>query len=62
MSALTESVAVKLKQKRIQLGVTQQELGLILGCSTNLIQHYELGLAKCRIARYAILQFSAKYP
>jgi DNA-binding XRE family transcriptional regulator len=43
MSALTESVAAKLKQKRIQLGVTQQELGLILGCSTNLIQHYEHG-------------------
>jgi len=43
MSSLSDAIAKKIKQKRKELGVKQWELGLLLGCSVQSIQHYEKG-------------------
>jgi transcriptional regulator with XRE-family HTH domain len=50
MSTLSKLVAGKIKQKRKELGVTQQELARILGCSVQFIQHYEKGFCQMPIA------------
>jgi transcriptional regulator with XRE-family HTH domain len=49
MSDLTKSVGLKIKQKRIGLGLTQNELGMILGCTQQVIQNYEVGYARMPI-------------
>ena len=41
MSPFSQCVARKIRSKRIELGLKQQELGLLMGCSVQLIQHYE---------------------
>jgi transcriptional regulator with XRE-family HTH domain len=43
MSPLSAHIAEKIKRKRKELGLTQHELSLILGCTVQLIQHYEKG-------------------
>ncbi|MDB5141072.1 MAG: helix-turn-helix protein [Mucilaginibacter sp.] len=41
MSETGKLVSAKIKEKRIELGVTQYELGIILGCTQQMIQNYE---------------------
>ncbi|WP_366520846.1 helix-turn-helix transcriptional regulator [Mucilaginibacter sp.] len=42
MSDLNKLVGSKIKQKRLELGVTQSELGQILRCTQQMIQNYEV--------------------
>jgi transcriptional regulator with XRE-family HTH domain len=56
MSELSLSIARKLKAKRHELGLTQQELALILGCTYQLIQHYESGF--CAMPIYMLNDFA----
>jgi transcriptional regulator with XRE-family HTH domain len=42
MSDLTKLIGAKIKQKRLELGVTQNELGQVLGCTQQMIQNYEV--------------------
>jgi DNA-binding XRE family transcriptional regulator len=45
MLAMTKIVGSRIKKKRVELGYTQEQLALLLGCSYQLIQHYEKGAA-----------------
>jgi len=45
MPDINKVVGKRIKSKRIELGYTQEELGLLLGCSHQLIHHYECGTA-----------------
>jgi transcriptional regulator with XRE-family HTH domain len=42
MSIINKLVGAKIKQKRVELGITQDELGQILGCTQQMIQNYEV--------------------
>lgn len=43
MNEINRSIGQKIKQKRKELGVTQYELGRLLGCKQQHIQNYEVG-------------------
>jgi len=57
MSDLNKLVGAKIKQKRLELGLTQMELAAILGCSYQSIQHYETGF--CQMPIYMLSDFSS---
>jgi len=59
---LNKLVGDKIKQKRHDLGVTQHELGLILGCTFQLIQHYENGFCGMPIAMLSDFALLCKIP
>jgi DNA-binding XRE family transcriptional regulator len=56
MSDLSQRVAGKIKSKRKELGITQQELAAILGCTYQLVQHYESGF--CQMPIYMLNDFA----
>ena len=57
MTELNKLVGIKIKQKRLALGITQMELGAILGCTYQLIQHYESGF--CQMPIYMLNDFAS---
>ena len=57
MSDLGKIVGSKIKQKRNELGCTQDELGKILGCTFQSIQHYEKG--NCEMPIYMLIDFAS---
>lgn len=56
MSELSMRIADKIRERRKALGVTQTELALILGCTYQLIQHYESGF--CQMPIYTLNDFA----
>lgn len=56
MSDLTKLVGPKIKQKHLALGLTQNELAKLLGCTYQLIQHYERGF--CQMPIYTLNDFA----
>ena len=46
MTPLGLLVAKRIRMQRIALGITQTELALLLGCTVNLVQHYEKGFCQ----------------
>jgi len=42
MSDMNYLVGTRIKRKRVELGITQAELGQILGCTQQMIQNYEV--------------------
>jgi transcriptional regulator with XRE-family HTH domain len=62
MASLTQIVATKIREKRKQLGVTQAELGALLGCTVQLIQHYEKGICQMPINMLNDLAILCKVP
>ena len=62
MSALSKSIAVKIKKTRGELGITQQELAKILGCTFQLIQHYENGYCQMPVPMLNDLAMLYKVP
>lgn len=56
MNNLNKLVGSKIKEKRLELGVTKMELAAILGCSYQLIQHYESGF--CQMPIYVLNDFA----
>jgi transcriptional regulator with XRE-family HTH domain len=62
MSSLTDTIAGKIKQKRKELGLTQAELGTLLGCSVQLIQHYEKGTCQMPVAMLNDLALLCQVP
>lgn len=62
MSNLNKLVGIKIKQKRLELGVTQMELGAILGCTFQLIQHYESGFCQIPIDRLSDFALLCRLP
>ena len=49
MTPLGQRVAAQIKARRIALGITQTEFAQLLGCSTNMVQHYEKGFCQMPI-------------
>lgn len=43
MNEINKLIGAKIKEKRIELGITQYELGRVLGASQQQIQNYEVG-------------------
>jgi transcriptional regulator with XRE-family HTH domain len=43
MHEINKKIGNRIKHKRKELGVTQYELGRILGCTQQSIQNYEVG-------------------
>ena len=62
MTALSKSIAIKIKQIRVELDLTQQELAIILGCTFQLIQHYERGNCQMPISMLNDLAILYKVP
>ena len=56
MSTLAKLVGSKLKQKRLEFGFTVEFMGEILGCSRQLIEHYENG--HCEMPLDRLSEFS----
>ena len=56
MTELSRRVSEKIRDQRKALGVTQQELAFILGCTYQLIQHYETGF--CQMPIYMLNDFA----
>jgi len=55
MSTLAKLVGSKLKQKRLEFGFTVEFMGEILGCSRQLIEHYENGHCEMPLERLSEL-------
>jgi transcriptional regulator with XRE-family HTH domain len=59
---LHKRVGDKIKEKRIELGITQYELGKILGCSQQMIQNYESAFAAMPIMMLKDMALLCKVP
>jgi len=62
MSELNKLVGRRIKAKRKELGLTQDELAKILGCTFQLIQHYENGFCAMPIDRLNDMALLCKVP
>jgi transcriptional regulator with XRE-family HTH domain len=62
VSEINKMVSRKIKEKRLELGITQEELGQILGCTQQMIQNYEIAFCAMPIMMLKDMATLCKLP